>query len=391
MAVLLIIAASKTLKRACQPQVFQNLLFSALIHGYNRAKYGYTGTIMGYFRKTIERMAGYTPGFQPKSANVIKLNSNENPWPASPKVFEAIGKLTPLDLQRYPQATGDHFRAAAANVLGIKPENIICTNGGDDLLTVCFRAFCDADRPAAYAQPTYSLYPVLAELQGCESIDVERNSEGSLNELAHIDAALTIVCNPNAPTCDFIPVDKLGKLAGKLTGVLLIDEAYVDFAEDNAIRLIKEFDNIIILRSMSKGYSLAGIRFGFGIGSPSLIGGLMKIKDSYNVDVAALAAATAAISDQAYLKDNVKKIISERTRVVDQLRLMGFEVADSQTNFILAQYSRGNAKEIHQKLAEQDIYIRYFELPGLGDKLRITIGTPEQNDRLLAVLQMILD
>ena len=201
---------------------------------------------------------------------------------------------------------------------------------------------------------------------------------------------MTIVCNPNAPTCDFIPVDKLGELAGKLSGVLLIDEAYVDFAEDNAIRLIKDYDNVVILRSMSKGYSLAGIRFGFGIASPSLIDGLMKIKDSYNVDAVALAAATAAISDQAYLQGNVKKIVSERTRVIEQLKTMGFEVSDSQTNFILAQYSQGNAKEIHQKLTEQEIYIRYFELPGLGDKLRITIGTPEQNDKLLAAMKEII-
>jgi histidinol-phosphate aminotransferase len=345
---------------------------------------------MVYFRDTIEQMAGYVPGFQPKSENVIKLNSNENPWPASPKVFEAISKLTPLDLQRYPQAGGDDFRVAAASILGVHSENIICTNGGDDLLTICFRAFCDADRPVAYAQPTYSLYPVLANLQGCPQIEIERDENGSLEELAKINAPLTIVCNPNAPTCDFIQVEKLGDLAGQLSGILLIDEAYVDFAEDNTIRLIKDFDNIVILRSMSKGYSLAGIRFGFGIASAALIDGMMKIKDSYNVDAVALAAATAAITDQSYLKENVDKILNERKRVIEQLRSMGFEVGDSQTNFILAQYCNGNAKDIYQKLTQRDIYIRYFELAGLGDKLRITIGTPEQNDRLLAAIKDII-
>lgn len=345
---------------------------------------------MGYFRDTIEQMAGYTPGFQPKSADVIKLNSNENPWPPSPKVFEVIAELTALDFERYPEAAGDSFREVAAEVLGVRPENIICTNGGDDLLTICVRVCCDADRPMAYAQPTYSLYPVLAQIQGCEAIEVPRDSDGSLDKLAEVGASLTIVCNPNAPTCDFIPVEALAKLADQLSGVLLIDEAYVDFAEDNAIRLINDFDNVVILRSMSKGYSLAGLRFGFGVADSKLIAGLMKAKDSYNADVISLRAATAAFSDQAHVKANIEKIKSERTRMTKQLRGMGFDIPASQTNFILAQYNQGSAKNIHQKLTEQQIYIRYFELPGLGNKLRITIGTPQQNDKLLAALKEIL-
>lgn len=335
-------------------------------------------------------MAGYTPGFQPKSVDVIKLNSNENPWPCSPQIFEAISKLSTLDFQRYPEAAGDSFRQAAADVLGVVPDNIICTNGGDDLLTICVRVCCDGARPMAYAEPTYSLYPVLAQIQGCEAIEVERDSKGSLDRLAEVDAPLTIVCNPNAPTCDFLSIDCLAELAGKLSGVLLIDEAYVDFAEDNAIRLVQDFDNVLILRSMSKGYSLAGLRFGFGIAQPGLIQGLMKAKDSYNADVVSIAAATAAIRDQDHLKVNVEKIKSERNRLTNELRTMGFGVSDSQTNFILAQYGKRNAKDIHQRLSEQDIYIRYFALPGLGDKLRISIGTPQQNDALLTALKKII-
>jgi len=345
---------------------------------------------MGYFRETIEQMAGYAPGFQPKQPDVVKLNTNENPWPASPKVFEAIGNLTAENLQKYPESTGDSFRNSAAAVLGIEPKNIICTNGGDDLLTLCFRAFCDANRPVAYAQPTYSLYPVLAEIQECEAIEIPRDADGSLDELARINAPLTIVCNPNAPTCEMLSIDSLARLAEKLTGVLLIDEAYVDFAEDNAIRLIKDYDNVIILRSMSKGYSLAGLRFGFGIAQKSQIDGLMKIKDSYNADVVALSAATAAIGDQPHLKSNVEKIISERARLTQQLRSMSFDVGESQTNFILAQHGQKNAENIYEKLNQQSIYVRYFALPGLGDKLRITIGTPQQNDKLLAALKEII-
>ncbi|MEN8126877.1 MAG: histidinol-phosphate transaminase [Planctomycetota bacterium] len=344
---------------------------------------------MGYFRKTIEQIAGYTPGFQPKSPDVVKLNTNENPWPCSPKVLEAIGGLTAENLQKYPEARADSFRSAAAGVLEIQPDNIICTNGGDDLLTICFRAFCDADRPVAFAEPTYSLYPILAGLQGCEVVEAVWDSKGSLNELAKTNAPLTIVCNPNAPTCDFISIDALAALARQLSGVLLIDEAYVDFAEDNAVRLIADFDNVIILRSMSKGYSLAGIRFGYGIANAALIEGLMKVKDSYNVDAMAIAAATAAIGDQAYFKTNIEKIIAERGRLTQALRSMGFDVTDSQTNFVLAQCTQQQAKTVYEALTEKNIFVRYFSLPGLEDKLRITIGTPAQNDKLLAALTEI--
>lgn len=343
---------------------------------------------MGYFRDSIEQMAGYTPGFQPKSVDVVKLNTNENPYPVSPNVLKAIYNLTAENLRRYPDPMGDVFRKAAARVLGVQPENIICTNGGDDLLNICVRAFCDANRPAAYAQPTYSLYPVLAQLQGCQAIEVKRDANGSLDELAKINAVLTIVCNPNAPTSDFLSVESLAKLAEKLTGVLLIDEAYVDFSYDNAVRLVHEFDNVIVLRSMSKGYSLAGMRFGYGIAGPNLIDGLMKVRDSYPVDAAALAAATAAIEDQDYFKSNVEKVKIERTRLTERLRAMGFEVPDSQTNFVLARHVK--AKKIYNALIERAVFVRYFELPGLNDKLRITVGTPQQNDKLLAVLKDIL-
>jgi len=345
---------------------------------------------MGYFRDTIEKMAGYTPGFQPKSADVVKLNTNENPYPPSPKAIEAVRNLPAERLRRYPEPNADTFRAAAASVLGVTADNIICTNGGDDLLMVCFRACCDAGRPVAFAEPTYSLYPVLAQLQGCPVIEVDRDANGSLDKLAKVNAALTIVCNPNAPTSDFISVDALGKLAEKLTGVLLIDEAYVDFADDNAIRLIKDFDNVIILRSMSKGYSLAGMRFGFGIAAASLIGGLMKAKDSYPVDAAAIAAATAAIQDQPYLKANVEKVKSERVRLSRELKTMGFDLPDSQTNFVLARCVGIGAKDVFDALVERNIFVRYFALPGLEDKLRITIGTPAQNDRLLNALKEII-
>ena len=247
---------------------------------------------MTYFRDNIEKMEGYVPGFQPKGPEVVKLNTNENPYPPSPKVLEAIQNISAEQLRRYPEPLGDTFRRTAGDVFGLNSNCIMCTNGGDDLLTICFRAFCDERRSAAYPSPTYSLYPVLAGLQGCSVIEVAYSEDGYLDKLAEKDAALTIFCNPNAPTCTFEPIERLAELARKLKGILLVDEAYVDFSDDNCIRLIERHDNIIILRSMSKGYSLAGIRFGFCIAQSGIIEGLMKVKDSYNVDTVAPVSYT---------------------------------------------------------------------------------------------------
>ena len=344
---------------------------------------------MSYFREHIEQMAGYVPGFQPKAADVVKLNTNENPCPPSPKVLEAVRTLPAEKLRRYPEPMGDTFRQAAAPVLGVEPETILCVNGGDDLLNLCVRAFCDADRPLAYPDPTYSLYPVLAEIQGCPVIEVPRRGDWPA-KLAEADAPLTIVCNPNAPTTDFIAVDRLGELAERLSGVLLIDEAYVDFAEDNTIRLVKEYPNVIVLRSLSKGYSLAGLRFGFGIARPELIEGLVKVKDSYNVDAVSIAAAAAAISDQAWHKQQVGQIKAQRAVLAEALRAIGMNVPDSQTNFLLAQCTSPEAGVVFERLTQANIFVRYFDLPGLDDKLRITVGTPEQNERLLAELKTII-
>ena len=343
---------------------------------------------MGYFRESIERMAGYTPGFQPKNPDAVKLNTNENPYPPSPKVLEAIRGIADFQVRRYPDPMGGAFRQAASEVFGLPSDHILCVNGGDELLNYAFRAFCDAARPAAWAEPTYSLYPVLAQLQECRPITIGQGKE-SLEELARINAPFTIVCNPNAPTCAFTAVDEIAVLAGRLEGVLLVDEAYVDFAEDNCLRLVRDFANVIVLRSMSKGYSLAGLRAGLGFAQPALIEGLVKVKDSYNIDAVTIAAA-AAVQDQAYHNACVSKVIAERTRVTAALRRLGFAVPESATNFILAQCIGSSAESLFKSLAERDIYVRYFRLPGLEDKLRITIGTPEQNDTMLAAIKTIL-
>jgi histidinol-phosphate aminotransferase len=346
---------------------------------------------VGYFRENVEKAKGYEPGFQPQQTDIVKLNTNENPYPPSSAVMKVLAEVNTEQLRRYPDPKGSAFRQAAAEINGVQPENIMCCNGGDELLSMAFRAFCDENRPVAYPVPTYSLYPVLANIQNCKAIEVPFDGEFNLPaKLATTDATLTIICNPNAPSGTFINVDELSSLADELKGVLLIDEAYVDFAEAKCTSLVKDFDNVIILRSMSKGYSLAGLRFGYAIAQPELIAGLMKVKDSYNVDAVAIALATAAIKDQQYFKENVEKVKVSRKELTEQLRLLSFEVSNSSANFILAKNKNGKAGEIYDKLVQHNIYVRYFDLPGVDDKLRITVGTKEQNQKLLSALKDIL-
>jgi histidinol-phosphate aminotransferase len=363
---------------------------------YNHRKNSFLEKSVGYFRDNVERAEAYTPGFQPKAAEVVKLNTNENPYPPSPLVMKTLAQIQPEQLRRYPDPLGNAFREAAAELNGVEPENIMCCNGGDDLLSIAIRAFCDERRPLAYPVPTYSLYPVLARLQNCEAIEIPFGEKFDVPaELVTAGAALTIVCNPNAPTGSFIGVEELAALAAKLTGVLLIDEAYVDFAEQNCASLVRDFDNVIVLRSLSKGYSLAGLRFGYAIAHKDLIEGLIKVKDSYNVDVVAIALATAAIKDQAYFRQNVEKIKRDRRVLTERLRALGFAVRDSHSNFVFAQvrakdFSPLPAARIHEQLAQRNIFIRYWNVPGLADELRISVGTKEQNEKLIEALKEIL-
>ncbi|MHC4207125.1 MAG: pyridoxal phosphate-dependent aminotransferase, partial [Planctomycetota bacterium] len=290
-----------------------------------------------------------------------------------------------------PDPVGTAFREAAAEIDGLLPENIMCCNGGDDLLTIAFRAFCDENRPVAYPVPTYSLYPVLANLQNCKVFEVPFDHEFNLPaELTKTSAALTIVCNPNAPSGSFVSVGELASLADELSGVLLIDEAYVDFADENCAGLVKDFDNVIILRSLSKGYGLAGLRFGYAVAPADLICGLMKVKDSYNVDAVAIAVATAAIKDQEYFRQTTEKVKKARELLTEQLRALKFEVPPSRSNFVLAETKSCQARVIYDKLVQRNIYVRYFDLPGLENKLRITVGTDEQNDKVILALKEII-
>jgi histidinol-phosphate aminotransferase len=343
------------------------------------------------FRENIEKMAGYQPGYQPAAGGgIIKINTNENPYPPSPRVMAALRNLVEEQVRKYPPVLWDSFRVAAAKLHGVRAEQIVCGNGGDELLAMMVRCCCDYDRALVYPTPTYSLYPVLAQIQGAPVIEAPFGAGYQLPEvLGRTGASLTIVCNPNAPSGTLVGRDELAGLAEKLEGVLLVDEAYVNFSERNCLDLVREFENVAVLRSMSKGYSLAGMRFGYIITSDRIAEALIKVKDSYNVNIYAQAAATAAIEDQAYHRETVAKVIEQRERLTRELRTMGFSVLDSQSNFVLAGIQKPAAKDIYEKLIGRNIYVRYFDLEGLRDMLRISVGTAEQMGALIEAINEI--
>ena len=348
---------------------------------------------MVYLRKNIEAMAGYTPGEQPgEGERVVKLNTNENPYPPSPQVLRALGDLPAERLRRYPDPMANKVRDIVAGMFGVRRDQVLCGNGSDELLTLITRALVGEGEAIAYPTPTYSLYPVLAEIQAARAVEIPTRDDFSLplDVLAEVKARALIICNPNAPTGVFTPVDAIGRLAERFPGVVVVDEAYVDFASDHAMRLAVARPNVLVLRTLSKSYSLAGLRLGYAVGPAELIKGLEKVKDSYNVDAVSIELAAAALQDQAWMRANVEKVCSERARLVPRLAAIGFAVTPSEANFILARVPDGDGRRWYESLKARGILVRWWNLPRLADKLRITVGTPDQNDSLLSALRDML-
>lgn len=342
-----------------------------------------------YFRSNIDSMASYVPGEQPQAGtNFIKLNSNENPYPPSSAAMEVLRNIDGERLRRYPEPFAQEFRQATSQVLGVPADWIIVGNGSDELLNVVIRACAEPGRPVVYPTPTYVLYKTLSQIQSAEIVEIPYREDYQLplEELIAANGYVTFIASPNSPSGHVVPANDLRKLASNLSGVLVIDEAYVDFAEENALLLVKEFENVISLRTLSKGYSLAGLRLGFGVANPKLLNGLLKVKDSYNIDAIAISVGAAAITDQAYKNACVKRVKASRTKLATDLKQLGFQIWDSQTNFLLVQPNLVNAEYLYQKLKELLILVRYFKQPRLDDKLRITVGTDEQNQALIEAL-----
>jgi histidinol-phosphate aminotransferase len=336
-------------------------------------------------RPNIRAMSGYVPGEQPQGGEVIKLNTNENPYPPSPRVFEAIrSALTGDRLRKYPDPMGTAFRRAAGAVLGVDPDAILIGNGSDDILTILTRAFAPEGGLIVAPTPSYSLYRTLAEIQGARFEMVPYTADWRLPDPWPAPGAnLTFVANPNSPSGTLVPVADLERLADQAGGALVIDEAYVDFAESNALTLIHR-PNVVVTRSLSKSHSLAGMRFGYAVAEPALVRELEKVKDSYNCDVLSLAAAKAAVEDQDYLLGTRERIVATRHRLTAELTRLGFEVTPSQANFVWCRRTDRPVRPIYEALKERRILIRYMSYDGYGDGLRVSVGSDSEIDQFLA-------
>ena len=348
---------------------------------------------MSYFRPAIDALSAYQPGEQPAAGEqVVKLNTNENPYPPSPGALAVLQSITPDSLRRYPQPAADEFRESAAAVLGIDPAWIVAGNGSDDLLTMLFRSVADGDRPVAFPAPTYSLYRTLARMQGAPAVEVPFDDSYALpvTRLAAAAAALTIVANPNSPSGNRIPNRDLDDLAARLRGILVIDEAYAAFATGDALELTAHRENVVVLRTLSKSHSLAGLRLGYAVARPALLAGLLKVKDSYNVDAVSARVGAAAIRDTAYTLANIERVRASREQLSAALADIGCRVWPSEANFLLVRPPGGDARTVYERLKAEGILIRYFDEPMLADRLRITVGTPAQNERLLAALRRLV-
>ncbi|HEX8340985.1 MAG TPA: histidinol-phosphate transaminase [Tepidisphaeraceae bacterium] len=345
-----------------------------------------------FVRANVRALHGYTPGEQPAiGERVVKLNTNENPFPPSAKVMQAIREIEPEALRRYPNPTADAFRDAAARVLGVKRDNILAGNGSDDVLTVVTRTCLPPGGTLAFPSPTYSLYPVLAAIEDARSAAVAWEPGWRLptEALLATGADAIYLANPNAPSGTFVPPAAVAALARAFDGVLLIDEAYVDFADDNCLALVADHPNVVISRTLSKAYALAGLRFGYAVAQEPLIAQMMKVKDSYNCDAIAAAAAAAAIDDQDYARMTWANVRGERTRVAEELTKLGFDVLPSSANFLLAKVP-GDARSLYTDLKDMGILIRYFDAPGLREYVRVTIGTGQENNALLGGVRSLL-
>jgi histidinol-phosphate aminotransferase len=329
------------------------------------------------------------PGEQPAAGRrIVKLNTNENPYPPSPRVLEALARASTADVRLYPDPEARALRARAGAVYGVPPDRVMVGNGSDELLQLLLRATVDPGDPVAFPVPTYSLYATLVAVQGGRCVEVPfADDYGLPAALADTGARLTFLCNPNSPSGTLVPVAEVARLAGAVRGLLVVDEAYVDFAHTSALPLVADHDNVVVLRTFSKSFSLAGLRVGLAFAHPDLLAGLRTVKDSYNVSRLAQAAAEAALGDLPWMEENVRRIRATRTRLATALAGLGWNVLPSEANFVLARRPGVDQAPTAAALAARDVLVRHFAAPRLFDALRITIGTDDEIDTLLAALR----
>ena len=347
-----------------------------------------------YARKDIQKIEGYVPGEQPQQRQYIKLNTNENPYPPATSVGATLLCFNWDDLRLYSEPSAKMVREKAASIYGVDPDWILCGNGSDDLLTIGTRPFANAGDAVAYTDPSYSLYPVLADLQEAIRRPIPLDAKYWLPENAAQlagDAKIFFLARPNAPTGNSFPIRLVEKLATEFKGVVWIDEAYADFAEDNCLELIKKFDNVIVSRTFSKSYSLAGLRLGMAFANPDLLKDMFKLKDSYNVSMLTQYIGVAALTQNSVMKANAKNICKTRDKFCREMEEIGVHCLPSQTNFVFARIPDGfSARQVFNELKDKGILVRYFNQDAIKDFIRISIGTPENMTLVTEAMTAIL-
>lgn len=345
-----------------------------------------------FWSKRIRDAVPYVPGEQPRERKFIKLNTNENPYPPSPKAMDAMRRAVDADLRLYPDPECTALRTAAAKCWSVKPEQVFCGNGSDEILAFCFQAFFDPDKEIVFPRITYSFYPVYSDYFGLNRREVPMNPDFSNPvELLCGGNGGVVLANPNAPTGIAVGLDVVEKLLkANPDVVVVVDEAYVDFGAKSAVELIDRYPNLIVVQTLSKSRSLAGLRVGFAIGQENLINGLRCVRDSinsYTVDRIAQAGAAAALLDRPYFEETCRKVMNTRTRAAKELAELGFTVSPSATNFLFVRHPEKVGKEIFAYLRQEGILVRRWDIPEISEWLRISIGTDEEMNELIRVLR----
>ena len=349
-----------------------------------------------YLNSQYLSLKEYVPGEQPRDMKYVKLNTNESPYPPSDGVIKAINEDSVKSLKLYPDPDCSELRGKIGALFGYKKENVFVSNGSDDILNFSFMAFCgDGEHSVLFPEISYGFYKVYADLYGVDYTAVPLKEDFTIDPDDYIGKGKNIViANPNAPTGIALDVDTIEKIvSSNPDNVVLIDEAYVDFGAESCIGLVRKYDNLIVVRTFSKSYSLAGARLGFAIASEGLIADLNKIKYStnpYNINRLTMIAGCRAIEENEYYMENCKRIARTRKRVTEQLREMGFSVLDSRANFIFARTDKIGGKELYLKLKERGVLVRHFDSERISDFNRITIGTDEEMDILISKIKEIL-
>ncbi len=348
-----------------------------------------------FFSKKYERLVPYTPGEQPQDMQYIKLNTNESPYPPSPAVIAAV-KAEAERLNLYSDPTLSRVTRAIAERYGVKSEQVIVTNGSDEVLNFAFMAFADEQRPLVFPDLTYGFYPVFAELNGIPYREIPVGEDFSINPDDYIGTKETaVIANPNAPTGLCLSLEEIERIvASDPDRIVIVDEAYVDFGAESAVRLIEKYSNLLVTQTFSKSRSMAGARLGFGIGNAELIADLHTIRYStnpYNVNRMTDAAGAAALSEDAYYMKNCDTVAKNRDRTAEKLRAMGFAVTDSKANFLFAKSEEIGGERLYQELKKRGILVRHFSKERIKDYNRITVGTQEQMSAFLAAVRQILE